>query len=69
MEDTVIAKNIYRGRLGRIATAPPEGIYDAWDWQGEYLGGFTTVDRAKRAMQEAIEVHQALKRQYDNRSR
>lgn len=69
MDDTITARPIYQGPLGRIFSAPPEGIYDAWDWRGEYLGGFTTVNRAMQALREAQDVHQSLVNAYNNRSR
>jgi hypothetical protein len=59
----------YQSRLGRIEKTinTAETIYDAWDGNGEYLGGFTTQDRALEAIQEAKEVHEALLSRYNNR--
>lgn len=51
--------------LGRIVQHGND--YDAWDWQGEYLGGFTTQERAYIELIEAQSVHQSLVDAYRNR--
>lgn len=45
----------YQSLLGRIEKTinTAETIYDAWDGNGEYLGGFTTEPRAMQAIEEA----------------
>lgn len=58
---------IYNGPLGRIVAVPSQKTLDAWDWRGEYLGGFDTPSRAMEAMNEAQEVHQRLVAAYNNR--
>jgi hypothetical protein len=51
--------------LGRIVQHNDD--FDAWDWQGEYLGGFTSHKRAYMAQIEAKDIHQILADAYDNR--
>ncbi len=46
---------IYKGDLGRIVRQPLH--FDAWDWRGEYLGTFVTVELALNAMRDAQTIH------------
>jgi hypothetical protein len=58
---------IYKSELGRIVRRPCH--FDAWDWRGEYLGKFITVERALASMKEAQVIHQRLTNDYNNRKR
>lgn len=65
MDDTIVTTTIYHGPLGRIVAAPSQKTLDAWDWRGEYLGGFATPSRAMQAMNEAKATHQRLVNDYN----
>ena len=58
---------IYKGDLGRIVRQPLH--FDAWDWRGEYLGKFITVELALNAMRDAQTIHQNLVNAYNHRHR
>ena len=57
MEDTVITETIYHGPLGRIVAVPSQKTLDAWDFKGEYLGGFSTPSLAMDAMNAAYKAN------------
>ena len=58
--NTVITETIYSGELGRIVAVPSQRTLDAWDCTGQYLGGFSTPDRALNAMNAAYALRHRL---------
>ena len=48
---------IYNGPLGHIVGVPSQKTLDAWDFKGEYLGGFSTPSRAMDAMNAAYKAN------------
>ena len=67
MDDTIVTTTIYNGPLGLIIAAPSQGTLDAWDFRGEYLGGFANPSRAMDAMKEAKSTHQRLVNDYNRK--